>query len=256
MLYGTGEAGAERLCQRIYKACRLYEKRAEKQTFYLSISLGHATKTTNDLSIDDLLREAEHMLYRKKNPERKKVRTTILNAVKKQLIAKNFESPVQNDNFMKLIIQLGQKLNLAPEKMKQLQLLQETHDMGELSLDEKLLCKDTSSYTTEELEEYKKHAETGYRVALAVPEMNEIATEILAHHEHWDGTGFPRGLKGENIPLLSRIMCITDAYHEALNNNEAKGLTDAKDISDYLLAGSGTTFDPLILREFLTLIHR
>jgi len=255
LLYGTGTAGAERLCQRIYKACKTYEKKPDKQTFYLSISLGHATKTTNELNIDDLLREAEHMLYRKKNPERKKVRTTIMNAVKKQLIAKNFESPVQNNNLMKITILLGEKLNLTPEKIKQLQLLQETHDMGELSLDEKLLSKDISSYTPEELEDYKKHTETGYRVALAVPEMNDIASDILAHHENWDGTGYPRGLKGEDIPLLARMICILDAYHEALRNNETVEAVDALNISDYLMEGSGTKFDPSILKEFLELIR-
>jgi diguanylate cyclase (GGDEF)-like protein/PAS domain S-box-containing protein len=255
MLYNTGEAGAERLCQRIYKACRAYEKKPDKQTFYLSISLGHATKTTNDLSIDDLLREAEHMLYRKKNPERKKVRTTILNAVKKQLIAKNFESTAQHDNFHSLVMQLGEKLNLTSEEITQLQLLQETHDMGELSLGEKLLSIDLSSYSFEELEDYKKHAETGYRVALAVPEMNDIATDIFSHHEHWDGTGYPKGLKGEEIPFLARIICITDAYLELLKKYEKADLATAKNIENDLFDGSGTKYDPVILQEFLELIR-
>lgn len=255
LLYNTGAAGAERLCQRIYKACRTYEKKPGKQTFYLSISLGHATKTTNDLSIDDLLREAEHMLYRKKNPDRKKVRTTIINAVKKQLASKNYESLDQNENEMQLVIQLGERLNLTPETIKQLRLLQETHDMGELSLDAKLLGKDISTYNPEELDEYKKHAETGYRVALAVPEMNEIAGEILAHHEHWDGSGYPRGLKGEDIPLLSRVLCITDAYHELLSKARTKGLVETKSIVEEMNACAGTKYDPTILQEFLELIR-
>jgi diguanylate cyclase (GGDEF)-like protein/PAS domain S-box-containing protein len=255
MLYNTGEAGAERLCQRIYKACRAYEKKPDKKTFYLSISLGHATKTTNDLSIDDLLREAEHMLYRKKNPERKKVRTTILNAVKKQLFKKNFDSAAQHDFFMSLVMQLGEKLNLKTEEIAQLQLLQETHDMGELSLDEKLQCVDLSNYSFEEVEDYKKHAETGYRVALAVPEMNSIAMDILSHHEHWDGTGYPKGLKGEEIPFLARIICITDAYLELLKKYEKADSITAKNIEKDLFDGSGTKYDPVILREFLELIR-
>jgi diguanylate cyclase (GGDEF)-like protein/PAS domain S-box-containing protein len=255
MLYGTGETGAEKLCQRIYNACKVYEKRSDRQTFYLSISLGHATKTTNDSSIDDLLREAEHMLYRKKNPERKKVRTTILNAVKNQLIVKNFDSAEQNDKFMKLVVRLGERLNLSPEQAKQLLLIQETHDMGELSLDEKLRDKDMRAYTTEEMEEYKKHAETGYRVALAVPEMNDIAADILTHHEHWDGSGYPKGLKGEGIPLLARITCILDTYRKLSRSNASNGVANNKHIVDEMLSGSGTKFDPRILSEFLILIQ-
>jgi diguanylate cyclase (GGDEF)-like protein/PAS domain S-box-containing protein len=256
MLYNTGEAGAERLCQRIYKACKTYEKRPDKQTFYLSISLGFATKTTNDLSVDDLLREAEHMLYRVKNPERKKVRSTIMNAVKKQLAEKNFENQTQNNRIMKLVLELGERLGLEPEKIKLLRLLQETHDMGQLSLDEKYNGQDLTNLTLDEMKLYTMHAETGYRVAMAVPEMNEIAVEILAHHEHWDGSGYPKGLKGEEIPLLSRIICITDSYHQLSRNIENQDLDETKDIATLMLEGSGSKFDPLILREFLALIHQ
>ncbi len=256
MLYNTGEAGAERLCQRIYKACKTYEKRPDKQTFYLSISLGFATKTTNDLSVDDLLREAEHMLYRVKNPERKKVRSTIMNAVKKQLAEKNFENQTQNNRIMKLVLELGERLGLESEKIKLLRLLQETHDMGQLSLDEKYNGQDLTNLTLDEMKLYTMHAETGYRVAMAVPEMNEIAVEILAHHEHWDGSGYPKGLKGEEIPLLSRIICITDSYHQLSRNIENQDLDETKDIATLMLEGSGSKFDPLILREFLALIHQ
>lgn len=256
MLYNTGEAGAERLCQRIYKACKTYEKRPDKQTFYLSISLGFATKTTNDFSVDDLLREAEHMLYRVKNPERKKVRSTIMNAVKRQLAEKNFENQTQNNRIMKLVLELGERLGLESEKIKQLRLLQETHDMGQLSLDEKYNGQDINNLTLDEMKLYTMHAETGYRVAMAVPEMSEIALEILAHHEHWDGSGYPKGLKGEGIPLLSRIICITDAYHQLSRNRDNQDLDETKDIATLMLEGSGSKFDPLILREFLAMIHQ
>jgi diguanylate cyclase (GGDEF)-like protein/PAS domain S-box-containing protein len=254
LLAGTGEAGAERLCQRIYKACRSYEKRGDKQTFYLSISLGYATKNANDMGIDDLLREAEHMLYRKKNPERKKVRITILQSIKKQLAAKNFESAEQFKRLGKLTDQLGEKLHLPPEQMKQLQLLLETHDMGELSMDRSLLSKDIS-LDAQEQAEFQKHTETGYRVALAVPEMNDIASEILSHHEHWNGTGTPRGLKGEEIPILSRVICIIDAYHSLTKEQGASANIDTMLIAKRLKDGAGTIYDPVIMSEFLELIR-
>jgi HD-GYP domain-containing protein (c-di-GMP phosphodiesterase class II) len=126
--------------------------------------------------------------------------------------------------------------------------------MGQLALDETLHGKDFTKLTLEEIKLYKKHSETGYRVALAVPEMTEIAVEILAHHEHWDGSGYPRGLKGENIPLLSRILCITDAYHQLSKNIENQDLDDKRTIANRMLEDSGSKFDPLILQEFLKLI--
>ena len=256
LLSGTGEAGAERLCQRIYKACRNYEKRTDKHTFYLSLSLGYATKNVNDVSVDDLLRDAEHMLYRKKNPERKKVRTTILQAIKKQLMAQNFASPQDYQALVTHAEELSEKLGLPTEQMKQLHLLLETHDMGELSLDKKLLSKDVADYSAEELDEYRKHAETGYRVALAVPEMNDIASEILAHHENWDGTGYPRGLKGHEIPILSRIIRVIDDYDDLTRKETVEDKPNQAVIAATLLTGAGTLYDPTIVEEFVDLIKR
>jgi diguanylate cyclase (GGDEF)-like protein/PAS domain S-box-containing protein len=255
LLAGTGDAGAQRLCQRIYKACKDYEKKADKETFYLSISLGHATKNTNDLAVDDLLREAEHMLYKKKNPERKKVRTTILSAVKKQLIADNFQEPEQFKRLMDLSDKLAKKAGLSEEERSRLRLLVETHDMGLLSLDKGLLSKNIAEYTADDEMEWQKHAENGYRVALAVPEMNEIAAEILSHHEHWDGTGYPRGLKGEDIPMLSRIVSVLDGYAQWLQKTDRDG-ENTPLAADMLSHGAGTLYDPEIVRMFLPLIRQ
>lgn len=111
-----GETGAKKVCSRIYKSCKDYVKSDNKKTFNLSISLGFATKLIPNQSIEDLLKEAEDMLYKIKN------------------------------------------------------------------------------------------LENGYRIALGVPELKHTAEEILNHHEHWDGSGYPKGIRGENIPLLSRII--------------------------------------------------
>ena len=265
LLSGTGETGAERLCQRIYKACKTYEKRPDKQTFCLSISLGHATKNANDMGIDDLLREAEHMLYRKKNPERKKVRNAILSAVKKQLIEKDFIGRQQYAQMEKLAKALGEKLGLLEEEQKRMRLLLETHDMGILSLDTRLLEKGFAQMTMEERYEYQKHAETGYRVALAVPEMNDIAVEIFAHHENWDGSGYPRGLKGNEIPLLSRILHVLDGYQDLSNlaqtdpepqNQGLPDLASRQTIADKLMADSGSMYDPDIVSMFAGILRQ
>lgn len=254
LLAGTSEAGAERLCQRIYKACKDYEKKSDKETFYLSISLGHATKNANDVGIDDLLREAEHMLYKKKNPERKKVRTTILSAVKKQLVKDHFESAEQYSFLLELTEKFAKKLGLSDEERNRLKLLFETHEMGMLSLDAKLLAKNSSEYSAEERYEYQKHVENGYRVALAVPEMNDIAGEILAHHEHWDGSGYPRGLRGDDIPQLSRIMSILDDYAEAGRKTDGDRLESNPSVVEVLKAGAGSKYDPELVEQFLSLI--
>lgn len=255
LLDGTGATGAERLCQRIYKACKDYEKRMDKDAFYLSISLGYATKNANDVGMDDLLREAEHMLYKKKNPERKKVRTNILSAVKKQLVKDFYETPAQSKRLLDLADQLAKKIGLSEDDGKRLKLLLETHDMGMLSLDNNLISKESGEYSAEESYEFQKHAESGYRIALAVPEMNDIAGEILAHHEHWDGTGYPRGLKGDEIPQLSRITAILDGYAK-WSRNQVDEVEENKAAVDKLSEGAGHQYDPELVQMFLDLIRK
>jgi diguanylate cyclase (GGDEF)-like protein/PAS domain S-box-containing protein len=254
LLSQTDAKGAEELCKRIHKACKNYEKNNMRKTFYLSISLGHATKVQDDQTIEELLREAESMLYKKKNPERKKVRNAIIQAVKNELIMKCFESKSHFDRLLTLTEQLGENLSFSPNRLKELQLLGELHDIGKLTLRTTIQTGDISKLSQDEIVEYKRHTETGYRIALAVPEIKNIAEEILYHHEHWNGTGYPKGLKGEEIPLLSRVICVIDAYDEFIKRVKAKGEKAFISPRDYIIANSGTLFDPKIAKVFAAMI--
>ena len=127
--------------------------------------------------------------------------------------------------------------------------------MGMLSLDNNLISKESGEYSAEESYEFQKHAESGYRIALAVPEMNDIAGEILAHHEHWDGTGYPRGLKGDEIPQLSRITAILDGYAK-WSRNQVDEVEVNKTAVDKLSEGAGHQYDPELVQMFLDLIRK
>jgi HD-GYP domain-containing protein (c-di-GMP phosphodiesterase class II) len=105
--------------------------------------------------------------------------------------------------------------------------------------------------SAEEFEEIKRHPEIGYRILCAVKEMADIAEFVLYHHEKWDGTGYPKGLKAEQIPLMSRITSIADAY-DAMTSERSYHDTYSKETAKKeLLQKSGTQFDPELVKVFL-----
>lgn len=256
LLNQTDATGAEKVCSRIYKSCKDYVKSDNKKTFYLSISLGFATKLMPNQSVEELLKEAEDMLYKRKNLEKKKVRKTIMEAVKNELVLKSNQSESQHNLLMKISKELGEELNLSTNKLKELELLMEIHDIGKLTLSEDLPSKDASEFSKEELFEYKKHPENGYRIALGAPELKNIAEEILCHHEHWDGSGYPKGIRGERIPFLSRIVCVMDTYDQLTKGGKQKNKKDHEKVLELMSSYSGTYFDPDVIKAFLDIVKK
>jgi len=103
----------------------------------------------------------------------------------------------------------------------------------------------------EEWVEMKKHPEVGYRIAQATSELVPIAKYILCHHERWDGKGYPQGLIGEKIPLLSRILAIADSFDAMTNDRSYRVAMTKEEAIEEIRRCSGTQFDPFIARVFI-----
>jgi HD-GYP domain-containing protein (c-di-GMP phosphodiesterase class II) len=116
---------------------------------------------------------------------------------------------------------IGEKIGLSDYDLNRLSLLVTLHYIGKINISEEILTK-KSSLTEGEWVIVKKHPEIGFRIARATEEFAHIAEDILAHHERWDGSGYPRGLKGKEIPLLARIVAIADAYEVMSNGRPYK----------------------------------
>jgi len=102
---------------------------------------------------------------------------------------------------------IGMKMGLDQIELNSLEMLILLHDIGEVRILKELL--NTKSPLTADI---KKHPETGYRILHATEEFAHVAEDILSYHERWEGLGYSRGLKGEEIPLLARIAAIVDAF--------------------------------------------
>lgn len=100
------------------------------------------------------------------------------------------------------------------------------------------------------------HPEIGYRIIQTATDLKPIASYILAHHERWDGTGYPQGLTREEIPLACRILAVTDAYDAMTNDRSYRAALSHEQALLELQRHAGTQFDPAIVQLYVGLLSK
>ena len=217
----------------------------------VSIALGTATKISGDKALYQTLQEAEDNMYEQKLTESRSTKSTVLSALLKALAAKSFETESHTHNMQEIAQKIGKRCGLPDSELNRLNLLITLHDIGKINIPEELLTK-PEPLTDEEWQTMRKHPEAGYRIAMATEEFAQVAEEILCHHERWDGTGYPRGLTGNSIPLLARITAIADAYEVMNNGRPYKKPLNKNEIIKEFKKCSGSQFDPELVEHFLS----
>ena len=250
LLPQTDAIAVQRICDSIYSAYQNRTGQAGHELFEISISLGYATKVTENESLDTIINTAERYMYRRKLTAHKHLYQSVLQSIRSTLYDISNETPSHGERMAELAKSIATVLGLSNEEKESLELAAVLHDIGKVRVDLNILKKN-GALTQAEWEEMKKHPETGYRIAQSIPYLNAIAEVILYHHERWDGTGYPHGLSGENIPLLARILTLVDAYDTMLEDRSyRKALKDAQAIKEILTA-AGKQFDPELAHLFV-----
>ncbi|MBK5246455.1 MAG: diguanylate cyclase, partial [Peptostreptococcaceae bacterium] len=250
LLPQTIESEAKNMCDRIRKFSEGYEITEEKNSIKLSFSMGYSTKTLADEDFSKVITEAENAMRRKKLLERKSVRSNLMTTIKATMLEKSHETAEHAERLVNLAKAIGKEINLSDDEMFLLELAASLHDIGKMGVDQQILTKD-GKLTEQEWSEMKKHPEAGYRIALASSELLPISEYILAHHERWDGKGYPQGLKGEEIPLLARIITIVDSYDAMTEDRPYREAMSKEAAIAELSRNSGTQFDPIIAKVFI-----
>jgi len=227
------------------------QKTLDKNMIYLDIALGYATKEHEGEFIDETTILAEDLMYRRKLLERKSLHSSIISSIKTTMFEKSNETEEHAERLAELSKKLGHAIGLSDEKIDELELVSTLHDIGKISVDRNVLTK-SGKLSEEYWHEIKKHPEVGYRIANSTPELRHIADFILCHHERWDGKGYPQGLSGKEIPLVSRIISIVDAY-DAMTQDRAyrKAMPKEEAIAE-IIKNAGTQFDPEIAKIFIS----
>jgi putative nucleotidyltransferase with HDIG domain len=149
---------------------------------------------------------------------------------------------------------IGRRMGLEDAQLEQLSLSAFLHDIGKIGTPDHILLK-PGALTDEERAQMQLHSRRGARMLTDVVDMDEVAGAVLYHHEHYDGTGYPEGLRGEEIPLLSRIILVADAYDAMTSPRPFREACPHEVAIEQLEQGTGGRFDPEVVRAFRELQH-
>ena len=176
-------------------------------------------------------------------------------SLRKTLQEKSYETEDHIDRLKKIAQKLGKKVSLSSNQIDELSLVAVLHDIGKVTIADSILLK-AGKLTKKEWKTMRRHPEIGYKIATSSPQLAPIAEFILYHHEWWDGNGYPRGLKGKNIPLLSRIITIIDAYDVMINGRPYKKPMTHEEVIEELKRCAGIQFDPELVKNFIQVIQK
>ncbi|WP_414151015.1 HD domain-containing phosphohydrolase [Acetobacterium carbinolicum] len=217
-----------------------------------NISLGCDVKTSVDQSIMECLDSAEEKMYAAKILERDDFKSSTLDSI---ITTLQSDCPQEEEHAQRVsqwCHDLGVTMELPHVKIRRMKLAGYFHDIGKIVLHKDLL-EENSERTAEEISEIKKHPIMGYRILNAFDDTMSLADAVLHHHERWDGSGYPKGLKGEEIPFLARVVAVANYYDRLLSAKEGEALEKNQHPLIHLEKIEGR-FDPEIKREFINMI--
>lgn len=216
----------------------------------ISISFGYETKEDENEKIQEIFKSAEDHMYKKKLFESPSIRGKTVKAIINTLHEKNKREEQHSHRVSQLCKSMGEALQLSEGKIQELKTVGLLHDIGKIAIEESILNK-PSKLTEDEWEQVRRHPEIGYRILNTVNDMTEIAQYVLCHHERWDGSGYPRGLKGKEIPLQSRIITIADSYDAMTSFRSYRDALPEEVAIEELSKNAGIQFDLELTKIFI-----
>ncbi|MDR3599832.1 MAG: PAS domain S-box protein [Desulfosporosinus sp.] len=215
-----------------------------------SISFGWDTKCSIDEDILKTLKNAEDLMYKNKTLETEKIR---LDTIKTLVVTleKNYPGTEDNSKRVSELCQaIARTIGLAEWEVCKVRSAGFFRDIGNISIEKGLLNK-PRKLREQEWDEVKRHPEIGFRILCSSHEMSELADYVLAHHERWDGTGYPKGLQGINIPIEARIIAIACSYVAMTSERPYRSAFTEEVARQEILKNAGTQFDPEIAKVFV-----
>lgn len=250
----TDEQAARVSCERIRHAVDQYNQ--EARNIPLSLSVGFATGTDpSGGGIKEIYNRADSNMYENKYRQSEGARKKIFNFFLDLVVEKGLIDHQQTLRLQRMAQLLGHAVGLGPDEIKSLLLLSRVYDVGKIVIPDSIISKD-GALTEAEWEEVRRHAEIGGRIARFSPETDAIADYVVQHHERWDGSGYPQGLKGRDIHLYSRILAVVDAYQAMTSPRPYREPLSHEAVIEELEKAGGTQFDPRLVDIFVGLFNQ
>jgi diguanylate cyclase (GGDEF)-like protein/PAS domain S-box-containing protein len=250
LLPNTNKFEGETIAQRIKE--RFSNERIK--TFRGSISLGLASKEKAGESIFKTIENAEEEMYAKKVLDRGMYDISTIDSIIDIL---HDNCPRELDHSKKvseLCVKIGTQMKLPESQLKRLELAGFFHDIGKVVLDESAL-NGARELTDQEWHEFRQHPIIGCKILNSSNDTMDLGKYVLSHHENWDGTGYPKGLRGEEIPMLSRIIAIVESYDAMINPPDYFGKARSRvNALSEIQSNSASQFDPVIAGIFIKIM--
>ncbi len=251
LLPQTPKDYASEIVERIREAC----SKTSRHKIPISISLGLASKEKEEQDINAIISEAEDNMYKSKLLEKKSISSSIISSLTKTLFDKSFETEKHTTRMREMAVEVGKTFGLSQSELDNLSLLATLHDIGKIAISDELLIK-KAKLTRREWDIVKRHPEIGFSICESSPQLAHIADIVLAHHEWYDGSGYPQGLIGKEIPIESRIIAIIDAYDVMTNNQPYREAVSKNEALEELKKNAGSQFDPDIVEKLVNTINQ
>ncbi len=216
----------------------------------ISVSGGCSTKQDETQEMGDILKMAEDHMYRRKLSESKSMRYKTVEIILKTLHEKSEREKLHSEGVKMISEAIGAAMGFSLEDIRELGTAGLMHDIGKIAIDLSILDKPDMLNISERIE-IERHPEQGYQILRSITDFAKLAEYVLAHHERWDGTGYPGRLKGEEIPLKARIISIADSYHAMVNDRPYRKALSKRQALEELQRNSGTQFDPVLVSLFI-----
>jgi putative nucleotidyltransferase with HDIG domain len=189
-------------------------------------------------------------MYKKKIFESPSMRGKTIQTIISTMHEKNKREEQHSKRVSQLCKSMAEALGLHEVEIEELKTAGLLHDIGKIAIDENILNK-PGKLSNDEWEEIMRHPEIGYRILNTVHHMSEIASFVLSHHERWDGKGYPKRLKGEEIPLQSRIIAIADAFDAMTSERSYRNALSEESAVRELEKNACIQFDPQLVKIFV-----
>lgn len=246
LLPKTNSSDAISILNRIHKAV----EKENIEAINLSISYGCDTKRKKHENVEDVLKMAETNMYRLKTSERTSLRRETIKIILQRLFQDIPLEGIHSNGVSQICISIGKALGLNDAELNKLKMSGLLHDVGIIAINKDIILK-KDPLDENDWKEIKRHPEVSYTILSSSNEYSIFAEDVLYHHERYDGNGYPKGLKGEEIPLNSRIIAVADAYDSMINDRPYRKAKEKSEVIKILKEEAGKQFDPRIVKVFL-----
>jgi diguanylate cyclase (GGDEF)-like protein len=235
-------------------------------SIYLGVSVGTGGYPWGGTDLEDVIHWADAKLYANKL-ERKgincapspaaenRLSSAVVQVLSTALDVRDNMTHSHARRVARMSAAVAKEMGLNEQQVIEIEYAAALHDIGKIGVTDSILRKATS-LDEEEWKEIRRHSELGYEILKGIDFLRGAAEIVWAHHERYDGTGYPRGLAGEEIPLGSRVFGVVDAYDAMTSRRPYRQAMSREQAAIEIARNSGSQFDPQVVDAFLVMIRR